>query len=51
MTFRRLMIRNVHFLREMNDEIVNELICVMEVKRFSKGSVILKNGDVCNVRI
>jgi hypothetical protein len=50
MVFRRLMIRNLHFLKRLSDEIVNELICCMEVKRFAKNSIILKSGDVCNVR-
>jgi CRP-like cAMP-binding protein len=46
MNFRKLMIRNVHFLRDLDDNIINEIICHLEVKRYSKGSIILKNGDV-----
>ena len=46
MNFRRLMIKNVHFLRTLDDEIINEIICHLEVKRYAKGSIILKNGDV-----
>lgn len=49
MQFRRLMIRNLHYLSKLNDEIVNELICCMEVKRYAKGSIILKSGDVSSV--
>ncbi|CDW82933.1 cyclic nucleotide-binding protein [Stylonychia lemnae] len=48
MHFRRLMIKNLHFLRNMSDEIVNEIICCLEVKRFSAGSDIIKIGDVSN---
>ena len=43
------MIKNVHYLNKLNDEIVNELICCLEVKRYAKDSVIVKSGDVCNV--
>ena len=46
MQFRKKMIKNVHFLKNIKDEIVNEIICHLEVKRYAKGSVILKNGDV-----
>lgn len=42
------MIRNIHYLRELNDNIINEIICNLEVKRYAAGSVILKNGDVSN---
>lgn len=42
------MIRNMHYLRDLNDTIINEIICNLEVKRYAKGSVILKNGDVSN---
>ena len=48
MEFRKLMIRNIHYLRELNDDIVNEIICNLEVKRYAEGSIILKNGDVSN---
>ena len=48
MHFRRLMIKNVHYMRTLSDEIVNEMICHLEVKRFAKDSIILKSGDVCN---
>jgi CRP-like cAMP-binding protein len=48
MQFRKLMIRNMHYLRDLNDTIINEIICNLEVKRYAKGSVILKNGDVSN---
>ena len=46
MQFRRKMIQNVHFLKDLKDEIINEIICHLEVKRFAQGEVILKNGDV-----
>jgi signal-transduction protein with cAMP-binding, CBS, and nucleotidyltransferase domain len=46
MTFRKLMVKNLHYLNKLNDEIINELICCMEVKRFAKDSTILKSGDV-----
>merc|ERR1712166_585009 len=46
--FRKLMIRNIHYLRELNDNIINEIICNLEVKRYAEGSIILKNGDVSN---
>jgi len=46
MEFRRSMIRNLHFLRDLPNEIVNQLICCMEVKRFARGSTIIKSGDV-----
>jgi len=42
------MIRNLHYLAKMPDEIINELICCLDVKRFAKGSIILKSGDVSN---
>ena len=48
MNFRKLMIRNIHYLRELNDQIINEIICHLEVKRYAQGSIILKNGDVSN---
>lgn len=48
MTFRRLMLRNLHYLRDLNDVIIDEIICHLEVKRYAKDSVILKNGDVSN---
>ena len=48
MNFRKLMLRNIHYLRELNDNIINEIICNLEVKRYAQGSVILKNGDVSN---
>ena len=40
------MVKNLHYLHKLNDEIINELICCMEVKRFAKDSTILKSGDV-----
>jgi hypothetical protein len=51
MAFRRLMIKNVHYMSKLNDEIVNEMICCLEVKRYAKDSTILKSGDVTNVII
>jgi len=42
MNFRKLMIRNIHYLRELNDNIINEIICHLEVKRYAEGSIILK---------
>ena len=49
MHFRRLMIRNLHYLRTVDDEIINEIICCLQVQRFAKGSNILKSGDVTDV--
>ena len=51
MTFRRLMLRNLHYLKNLSDEIINELICCMEVKRYAKDSIIIKSGDVSNVSL
>lgn len=48
MNFRRLMVRNIHYLKDLNDTIINEIICHLEVKRYAQGSIILKNGDVSN---
>jgi signal-transduction protein with cAMP-binding, CBS, and nucleotidyltransferase domain len=45
MVFRRLMIRNLYYLRDMSDDIINEIICNLQVQRYAKGSIILKNGD------
>lgn len=42
------MIRNVHYLKTLNDDIINEIICKLESKRYAKGQIILKNGDVSN---
>lgn len=42
------MLRNLHYLKNLNDTIIDEIICHMEVKRYAKDSVILKNGDVSN---
>ena len=49
MNFRRQMIKNLHYLRHLNDEIVNEIICCLEVKRYGAGTDIIKSGDVSNV--
>mmetsp|Transcript_22845 Transcript_22845/g.35162 ORF Transcript_22845/g.35162 Transcript_22845/m.35162 type:complete len:153 (+) Transcript_22845:606-1064(+) len=46
MDFRRRMIKNLHYLSTMNDDIVSEIICNLEVKRYAKGQIILKNGDI-----
>jgi len=46
MQFRRNIIRNVHYLAKLPDEIINEIIAHLEVKRFAKDSIILKSGDV-----
>lgn len=46
MQFRRNMIRNVHYLSRLPDEIINEMIACLEVKRFAKDSIIIKSGDV-----
>ena len=43
MNFRRLMIRNMHYLKDLNDEIIDEIICHLEVKRYAEGSIILNN--------
>lgn len=48
MEFRRKMIRNLHYLKNLNNNIIDEIICCLDVKRYAKGSVILKNGDVSN---
>lgn len=45
MVFRRLMIKNLFYLRDMSDDIINEIICNLTVQRYAKGSIILKNGD------
>lgn len=50
MSFRRMMIRNLHYLTKLNDDIINELICCMEVKRYAKGTIIMKSGEVSSVR-
>ena len=42
------MIRNIYYLKDLSDNIVDEIICNLEVKRYSPGSVIIKNGDVSN---
>ena len=46
MHFRRLMIRNLHYMRGLDDDIVNEVMCCLDVKRYAKGSNIIKSGDV-----
>ena len=46
MQFRRNIIRNVHYLAKLPDDIINEIISCLEVRRFAKDSVILKSGDV-----
>lgn len=46
MQFRRNIIRNVHYLAKLPEEIINEIIACLEVKRFAKDSIILKSGDV-----
>lgn len=48
MNFRKLMIRNIHYLKNLNENIIHEIICNLEVKRYAKGAIILKNGDVSN---
>lgn len=48
MHFRRQMIKNLHYLRNMSDEIVNELIGCLQAKRYGEGSDIIKSGDVSN---
>jgi len=45
------MIKNLHYLRHLSDEIVNEIICCLEVKRYGVGTDIIKSGDVSNVRV
>jgi len=37
MEFRRLMIKNLHYLSTMNHEIINEIICNLEVKKYARG--------------
>jgi hypothetical protein len=49
MKFRRMMIRNLHYMSKLTDEVINEIICCLKVKRYAKKSIILKSGDVCNV--
>ena len=46
MAFRRQMLRNLYYLRTLPDEIINELLCCLQVKRYAKGATIIKNGDV-----
>jgi len=48
MQFRRYMIRNIYYLKDLSDNLINELICHLEVKRYAPGSVIIKNGHVSN---
>ena len=40
------MIKNLHYLRNLPDVVINEIICCLEVKRYAKGSFIFKSGDV-----
>ena len=40
------MLRNLYYLRTLPDEVINELLCCLVVKRYSKGATIIKNGDV-----
>jgi len=46
--FRRMMIRNIYYLKDLSANIVDEIICNLEVKRYAAGSTIIKNGDVSN---
>ena len=46
MNFRRQMIRNIYYLSDLNDVIIDEIICNLEVKRYNQGSIIIKNGEV-----
>ena len=46
MEFRKRMIRNLHYLHDMNNEIINMILCNLEVQRYAKGQIILKNGDI-----
>jgi len=46
MVFRRQMLRNLYYLRVLPDEIINELLCCLTVKRYSAGATIIKSGDV-----
>jgi signal-transduction protein with cAMP-binding, CBS, and nucleotidyltransferase domain len=45
MKFRKAMIRNLHYFRDLNDEIINAIMYKLDVKRYPKGQIILKNGD------
>ena len=40
------MLKNLYYLRSLPDEVINELLCCLTVKRYSKGATIIKNGDV-----
>ena len=44
--FRRAMLRNLYYLRNMPDEVINELINHLVVKRYAKGVPVIKSGDV-----
>ena len=46
MEFRRKMIRNLHYLRDMDDDIINMIISKLEVMRYAKDQIIIKNGDI-----
>ena len=35
MVFRRQMLRNLYYLRTLPDEIINELLCCLQVKRYA----------------
>lgn len=40
------MLRNLYCFHKMPDEVIDELICHLEVKRYAAGATIMKNGDV-----
>ena len=46
MKFRRQMLHNLYYLRDLPQEIIDELICCFVVKRYAADSVIIKAGDV-----
>lgn len=46
-----MMLRNLHYLRQLGDEVIDEIIRHLEVKRYCKGSNILKTGDVSDVSL
>ena len=49
MHFRRQMIKNLQYMRDLGDEIINEIICCLQTKRYGANQDIIKCGDVSNV--
>jgi CRP-like cAMP-binding protein len=47
-SFRRKMIRNVPYFRNIDDNLANEIAFLMKPKRYEEGSVVVKRGDNVN---